>query len=62
MPMKRYVGRANARPDSRTPRRLTSVINATAASDSWVLYWFSDETAEVMASTPEETETATVRT
>ncbi len=52
---------ANAVPDSRTPRRFSSVMTAmisTAISTTWLL---SEGIAEVRLATPEETETATVR-
>ena len=61
-PMNRYVGIANTRPDSRTPRRLTSVIRTTAPSERAVSYACREVTADVIASTPLETETATVNT
>ena len=60
--MKRYVGIANAMPDSRTPRRLTTVIRMTAAIESSTIQPLSDGTADVIARIPAATETATVRT
>jgi hypothetical protein len=56
-----YVGIANSTPDSRTPRRLTSVSSAMKARQSVTSCPASDRAAEVRASTPAATETATVR-
>ena len=53
---------AKALPDSRTPRRFMAVsaaISATAASTSWPR---SHEKAAAAFCTPEEIDTATVRT
>ena len=60
--MNRYVGTANARPDSRTPRRLTRVSTATHPTASRTRWVLSDGTAEMTLSTPAATETATVMT
>src|SRR3954451_7192125 len=59
---KAYVGTANARPDSFTPRRLTTVRRAIAASESATAWSASAGTALVTAATPATTDTATVRT
>src|SRR6476659_5302066 len=59
---KPYVGMANKIPDSRTPRRLTTVMIATNRSDSATLWLLSDGAADASATTPAVTETATVRT
>ena len=58
----RYVGAANAVPASLMPRRFTAArttTNATAICTRWAC---SDGAAEMMLSTPEETDTATVMT
>src|SRR5262245_48970199 len=57
-----YVGSAKRRPDSRTPLRLASVRSTTQASESATLWDSSEGAAEVKASTPAATDTATVRT
>ena len=57
-----YVGIAKSTPDSRTPRRLTTVSSTTNASDSPTLCGSSEGAADVSASTPAVTDTATVRT
>src|SRR5207247_8033102 len=57
-----YVGSAKRTPDSRTPRRFTTVSRTTKPSDSTTLWLASDGAVEVIASTPAATETATVRT
>ena len=59
---KAYVGSAKAMPDSRTPRRLTTVSRTMKASESPTSWGSSDGAAEMSASTPAATETATVRT
>ena len=56
-----YVGSAKSTPDSRTPRRLTIVSSATNPSESPTLCGSSDGAADVSASTPAVTDTATVR-
>jgi hypothetical protein len=61
-PMNRYVGAANARPDSRTPRRLAAASSATSPTAMSTRCWFREGNAEMMLSVPEETETATVST
>src|SRR5438874_1360612 len=61
-PRKRKIGSANARPDSRTPRRLTSTIRSRQPSESATLCPASDGANEVIAKIPAEIETATVRT
>ena len=60
LPMKRYVGTANALLASRTPRRLTAAritMNPTAITTR---YGARNGSAEMMLSTPAATETATV--
>jgi hypothetical protein len=60
--MKKYVGVAKMRPDSRIPRRLPRVSNATntrAISTRIVCHWGN---ADVIAATPAAMLTATVRT
>ena len=60
--MNRYVGTANAVPDSFVPRRFSAMSSRTrtdAASASWPT---SHGMAEVAFCTPEEIDTATVRT
>lgn len=57
-----YVGTANARPDSRTPRRFATVSNATSPSDIGRADPASAGTAEVRLETPAATDTATVST
>lgn len=62
MAMKKYVGTANIRPDSRTPRRFPHAMNQMQSTDSHTRYGYRLPAAEVMAATPAATETATVRT
>ena len=57
-----YVGSAKAIPDSRTPRRLTTVSRTTNARHSPTVCGASAGAAEVSASTPAATDTATVST
>ena len=59
---KPYVGTANARPDSLTPRRLTSASTPTKPSERATAWGASDGTALVIAATPATTDTATVST
>ena len=59
---KAYVGRAKRMPDSRTPRRFATVRRTMKAIERPTLCDSSDGTADVRASTPAATETATVRT
>ena len=59
---KPYVGSANARPDSRTPRRLTRTITPRHASESTTLWLLSDGASEVTAKMPAAIDTATVST
>lgn len=59
---KAYVGMANHRPDSRTPRRFSQASTATKPTDMATACPSSEGTAEVIAATPETTETATVIT
>jgi hypothetical protein len=58
----RYVGSANARPDSRTPRRFAAVRKTTNPTAIGTRPEFRAGAAEMMLSTPADTETATVRT
>ena len=60
MTMYVYVGGANSRPDSRTPRRLAITMNANSASESPTSWPRNPDTAEVMAATPAAIETETV--
>src|SRR5262245_8642447 len=60
--MKPYVGMANSVPDSRTPRRLASVISRTKPIDIQTRYLSSEGAAETMAKTPATVETDTVST
>ncbi len=59
---KPYVGNANRKPDSRTPRRFPSVRSTMQPSESATRCDSSPGTAEVSAKTPAATETATVST
>jgi hypothetical protein len=54
------VGIANAVPDSRTPRRLSTAITATTTTATSVTCELSAGKAEARFATPEETDTATV--
>src|SRR5438132_14370636 len=58
---KAYVGMAKRIPDSRTPRRLTSVRITTNTSESCTLCESREGAADTSATTPAVTETATVR-
>ena len=60
--MNRCVGAANNRPDSRTPRRFIAVSRATKPSAIRTRWSASAGSAEMMLSTPEATDTATVIT
>ena len=60
--MKKYVGTAKMRPDSRTPRRLPTVSTATNASAISMRYGTHSGKADVRAATPAATLTATVST
>ena len=51
---------ANAVPDSRMPRRFSSVMTSTTSTASSTRCEFSDGTADRKLATPEETDTATV--
>jgi hypothetical protein len=59
---KAYVGSANARPDSRTPRRLTRTITPKHPSESRTYTPTSEGASDVTAKMPAEIETATVST
>ncbi len=56
----RYVGTANARPDSLTPRRFAAVSSATNPTAIGTRLSFRSGNAEMTASVPAETDTATV--
>ena len=60
--MKKYVGTAKMRPDSRTPRMLAKAMAAIQATPSTILWSWSAGTAEVTAATPAATDTDTVST
>ena len=62
--MKAYVGIANATPDSRMPRRLSSTMIATTDKVVPTRCWAIQPNAGVDArfSTPADVDTATVRT
>jgi hypothetical protein len=53
---------ANARPDSLVPRRLASTSSTTNPTDSATACGCRDRNAEVMATTPDTMNTATVIT
>ena len=59
---KRYVGAAKIRPDSLTPRRLPIAISAMKNRHIGTRSSCNAGTAAMIADTPAETETATVRT
>jgi hypothetical protein len=61
MPMKRYVGTLNAMPDSRTPRRFTTINTNTAAMHIATACGPSFGYADVIAAIPLEIDTDTVR-
>ena len=56
------MGAAKASPASRMPRRFTAASTATNATASTTRSGCSDGTAEMMLSTPDETDTDTVIT
>src|SRR3954468_22666510 len=56
-----YVGTANMRPDSRTPRRLPHAMITMKPSAIGTRYGRRSPNAEYSAATPADTETATVR-
>ena len=58
----RYVGAAKASPASRSPRRFTAARTTTKPTASSTRWWCTAGTAEMMLSTPDETDTATVMT
>ena len=60
--MNPYVGNAKTVPDSLTPRRFIRASTATNASEMATACGRSTRNAEVIASTPAATDTATVRT
>ena len=60
--MKKYVGTAKMRPDSRMPRRFATAIPTTATTQSHGRYGNSPGTADVSAAIPAATLTATVST
>ena len=59
--MNTYVGRLNAAPDSRTPRRFTNIKTTIAAAQSGTVLGASAGYTDVMAAMPLEIETETVR-
>src|SRR5512133_3361277 len=59
--MNTYVGTLKAMPDSRTPRRLTIASSATAATHKRTVCDSSCGYADVIAATPPEIDTDTVR-
>ena len=61
-PMYRYVGSMKIEPDSRMPRRLPSISSNTIPTAISTRSGKTDGAIEVMAATPLETDTATVRT
>ena len=61
-PMKMYTGMANARPDSRTPRRLSSASSVTMATATTTSLPRTPGTIAARYCEPEEIETATVST
>ena len=61
-PMKMYVGSAKARDASRTPRRFTMTISTTNPTASSTRQVLRTGSAEMMLSTPDATDTATVST
>ena len=60
-PMNTYVGTANARDASRTPRRFITTMSTTKPTASSTRHGSRTGRAEMMLSTPEATDTATVR-
>ena len=62
MKMKKYVGTANIRPDSRTPRRLPHAMNQMQKTDIHTRYGYRPGAADVTAAIPAATETDTVST
>ena len=59
--MNAYVGRVNAAPDSRTPRRFTVASSKIDSEQMSTVCGASDGYADVIAATPPEIDTATVR-
>ena len=57
-----YVGGANRAPDSRTPRRLATIMNPTATRHRATRNGRRSAKAEVIAPTPAAIDTATVNT
>ena len=60
--MNTYVGIANTSDASRTPRRFTMMMSTTKPTASSTRSGSSAGTAEMMLSTPDATDTATVST
>ncbi len=60
--MKKYVGTAKIRPDSRTPRRLPYAMITTNAIEIGSTYGSSTENADASAAVPAATDTDTVST
>lgn len=61
-PMKRYVGMAKTDDASRTPRRFTITMRMTKPTAISTRNGFRSGSAEMMLSTPDATDTATVST
>ena len=59
--MNMYVGAANNAPAAFTPRRFPNTRTAITTSPSGTVAEVTEGMAEVMAATPEATDTATVR-
>src|SRR5581483_6053278 len=57
-----YVGRTNARPASRTPRKLTTVMSTRIPRHRYSVYGCREGSAEINAPTPAEIPTATTNT
>jgi hypothetical protein len=62
LPMKKYVGSAKIRPESRMPRRLPNIRTATKASESSTRLTCRCGSADVTAAMPAAMLTATVST
>jgi hypothetical protein len=60
--MNAYVGRANSAPDSRTPRRLATVIKAMRPMEIGTACGRRFGANDTIATTPATTDTATVST
>ena len=60
--MKKYVGTAKTRPDSRTPRRLPNAMRMTNETEIGTTYGVSIGKADATAAVPAATDTDTVST